>query len=83
MMNLSKIIDLEIPDLGDAEEIELVKWYVSKGESVKEGAELAEITTQKVVFTLESPCKGKVLEIYAQEGSKVQKGKVVAKLGIE
>ncbi|MCX7997989.1 MAG: hypothetical protein N3A69_03425 [Leptospiraceae bacterium] len=83
MKKLMSTLDLEIPDLGDAEEIELVKWYTSVGTKVEEGQELAEITTQKVVFTLESPCKGKILEICVQEGSKVQKGQVVAKLGLE
>lgn len=82
MKHLTSLIALEIPDLGDAEEIELVKWYVSEKDKVKEGQELAEITTQKVVFTLEAPTDGEVLEILVSEGSKVKKGQIVARLGI-
>lgn len=78
-----KIIDLEIPDLGDAEEIEFVKWYVKSGSQVQKGEELAEITTQKVAFTLEAPANGKILEICIQEGSKVKKGQVACRLSLE
>ncbi len=78
-----QVIDLEIPDLGDSEDIELVKWHVKLNSLVRKGDELAEITTQKVVFTLEAPANGKIIEICIEEGNKVKKGQIAGKLSLE
>ena len=66
-----------MPDIGDAEQIELVTWNVSEGDQVREGEELCELVTDKASFPLESPYKGKISKIEKKSGSVVKVGEVL------
>ncbi len=72
--NTNKQISLEVPDIGDASEIELVAWHVSLGDWVEEGDELCELVTEKAAFPLESPYNGRVKGIEKSAGDKVEVG---------
>ena len=76
-MSSKKILELKTPDLGDSEKIELVKWYVRKGESVQSGQEILELVTDKAAFPMESPYDGTLEEILIPEGSTVQRHQVL------
>lgn len=78
----SGLIPLNVPDIGDAEKIELVAWYVAEGESVNEGQELCELVTDKAAFPLESPRAGVVAEIKKTQGSTVAVGETLVTLRI-
>ena len=71
-------IPLNVPDIGDAESIELVQWNASAGESVREGQELCELVTDKAAFPLESPHDGVLVEIHVPEGASVHVGDTLA-----
>lgn len=73
-----KTIDLKIPDIGDADEIELLKWNYQAGQTFSEGDELCDLITDKAAFSLEAPQKGKIIKIIVPERSKVKVGDVVA-----
>lgn len=73
-------LELIVPDLGDAEKIELVKWYKSIGDPINEGDEILELVTDKAAFPMESPANGKLLEKSVLEGSIVQKGQVLGRM---
>lgn len=75
-----EIIDLITPDLGDADKIELVKWYVEPGQIVEEGQELLELVTDKAAFPMESPSNGKITEILRQSGELVKKNEILGKM---
>jgi pyruvate/2-oxoglutarate dehydrogenase complex dihydrolipoamide acyltransferase (E2) component len=77
---MKKYLDLQVPDLGDSENIELIKWYVKVGDLIEQGQEIGELTTDKVVFTMEAPGSGKITDILVQEGSKVQKGEKLGRI---
>lgn len=74
--------ELQVPDLGDTEKIELVKWYVKMGDSIEVGQEILELVTDKAAFPMESPRKGTVSEICYPEGTIVKKGDILGKLEI-
>jgi len=74
--------DLKTPDLGDSDKIELVKWYLKKGDSVSEGQEILELVTDKASFPVESPYEGKLTELFYPEGSQVKKGDILGRLSI-
>ena len=67
-------LPLSVPDIGDAEKIELVTWNVRTGEHVEPGQELCELVTDKAAFPLEAPRSGTVLEIKRAAGDLVAVG---------
>ena len=66
--------ELTIPDIGDADSIELVCWHKKAGDSFKEGEELCDLVTDKAAFCLEPPGDGKVIETFIEEESQVTVG---------
>ncbi|MDX1960502.1 MAG: lipoyl domain-containing protein [Leptospiraceae bacterium] len=79
-METKKYLDLRVPDLGDSDKIELVKWLVTIGEEVMEGQELLELVTDKANFPVESPFPGILTEVFVQAGSVVKKDDVLGRL---
>jgi pyruvate/2-oxoglutarate dehydrogenase complex dihydrolipoamide acyltransferase (E2) component len=82
-MDERKRIPLNIPDIGEAEKIEIVSWYVRPGERVNADQELCEIVTDKAAFPLESPEKGVIEKILAGSGATVRIGETVAVLTVD
>ena len=81
--NTQKNLDLVTPDLGDTDKIELLKWYVSTGDMVKEGQELVELVTDKASFPVEAPKNGKIIEIIKENCSIIKKGEVLARMEMD
>jgi len=73
-------IELKIPDIGDAKEIELVVWHAAEGDTVEEGEELCELVTDKAAFPLEAPFRGRLTAILKKKGEAVVVGETVARL---
>ncbi len=74
--------EFRMPSLGaDMEFGTLVVWHMKPGERVKRGAVIAEVETDKGVFSVESPVDGVVAELTVAEGSKVPVGTVLATFG--
>ncbi|MBL8022308.1 MAG: lipoyl domain-containing protein [Leptospirales bacterium] len=73
-------IPLSVPDIGDAEQIELAAWRIEPGAQVNADQELCELVTDKAAFPLESPHAGKIVSIEKPAGSHVKVGEVLAYL---
>ena len=56
----------------------LAVWHVAEGETVKQGAPLFDIETDKAAMEVEAPASGRLLHIMAIPGDKVPVGAVVA-----
>lgn len=63
------------------DEMLIVKWYKTAGETVKTGDLLFEIETDKAAMSVESYAEGILLEIKYREGDRVKTGEVVAYIG--
>jgi pyruvate/2-oxoglutarate dehydrogenase complex dihydrolipoamide acyltransferase (E2) component len=74
------ITPLIIPDVGDADQIELVSWNVTSGSHVKAGQELCELVTDKASFPLEAPFDGTIHSIKKNPGEEVHVGEIVAEI---
>ncbi|MDH5717072.1 MAG: lipoyl domain-containing protein [Spirochaetia bacterium] len=74
------ITDLVIPDVGDTDSIELVKWNKKAGESFEKGDELCDLVTDKASFSLEAPEKGILHEILIPEGNIVKVHQLAARV---
>ncbi len=78
-----KQIPLNVPDIGDAEKIELVNWTIEAGAAVEADQELCELVTDKAAFPLECPHTGVIIEIKKQAGDLVKVGETLAILEVE
>ncbi|WP_270181718.1 dihydrolipoamide acetyltransferase family protein [Alkalihalobacillus sp. CinArs1] len=70
--------EFKMPDIGEGiHEGEIVKWFVKKGDEVKEDDILAEVQNDKAVVEIPSPVDGTVKDVHAEEGATVVVGDVV------
>ena len=70
-----------IPDvaMGDAE-VDILKWFVKVGDSVKKGDALVEVESEKATVSVESECDGVVSKILSKEGDVTSIGQVIGEI---
>ena len=72
------VVEVKLPKWGlTMEEGSVSEWLVSVGETVEAGQVLANLETEKVTTTLESPVSGVVHSIEVPEGEDVPVGTVL------
>lgn len=77
-MSQESAVAIKLPELGEGvTEGELVKWLVSKGDSIQIDQPLAEVMTDKASMEVPSPIDGVVQSFSAQEGDTIQVGDVL------
>ncbi|KXS52742.1 MAG: pyruvate dehydrogenase E2 component (dihydrolipoamide acetyltransferase) [Marinobacter sp. T13-3] len=69
--------EIKVPDLGGADEVEIIEITVSEGDSVEEEDPILTIESDKASVELPSPAAGKIAKITAKVGDKVKEGDVV------
>lgn len=74
------IEEVRIPDLGGADEVEVIEISVSPGDSVEQEQSLIVVESDKATVELPSPAAGTVQEIKVKVGDKVTQGDLVALL---
>lgn len=75
--------EFKFPDVGEGiHEGTIVKWFVEKGDEIKEGESIIEVETDKVTTDIPSPRTGKVIEIMGEEGDILHVGNVFVVLDI-
>ncbi|MCB1304920.1 MAG: lipoyl domain-containing protein [Leptospiraceae bacterium] len=77
---MAREIPLMVPDIGDAEKIEIIAWIVEEGDRVEENQELCELVTDKAAFPLECPNNGTLRSILKKAGDSVKVGDTLALL---
>jgi len=75
-------LDVTLPDLGEetVEAVVLAIWHAKVGDEIAEGADLAEVTTDKAAFTLPAPATGRLIKRLANEGDEIAVGSVICVL---
>ena len=56
---------------------EISKWFVKKGDNVKENQPLVEVITEKVTVELPSPVNGKIIEVGPDSGEIIKVGETI------
>ncbi|WP_148864149.1 dihydrolipoyllysine-residue acetyltransferase [Marinobacter fonticola] len=69
--------EIKVPDLGGADEVEIIEITVSKGDTVEEEDSILTVESDKASVDLPSPAAGKITKITAKVGDKVKEGDVV------
>ena len=73
----SETIEVTVPDIGDAADVDVIEILVSAGDSVEAEDGLITLETDKATMDVPSPKAGKVVEVKVKEGDKVSEGSLV------
>ncbi|MEX0604848.1 MAG: dihydrolipoyllysine-residue acetyltransferase [Marinobacter sp.] len=75
--------EIKVPDLGGADEVEVIEITVGKGDSVAEEDPILTVESDKASVELPSPSAGKITKITVKVGDKVKEGDVVGMMEVE
>ncbi len=77
---MSELIEIKIPDLGGADEVEIVEVLIQSGEAVEQEQTLAVMESDKATMDLPASTAGTIQEVVIKVGDKVSQGSLVAML---
>ena len=78
-----KEIELKIPNLGEAEDTEIIEISVNKGDKLKKNDPIIVLESEKAAMEVPSDYDGIVKDIVVKEGDSVSEGTVFAVIEIE
>lgn len=77
---MSNTIEINIPDIGDFDEVEVIEVLISKGDSVQAEDSLITVESDKASMEIPSPSTGVISDVKIAVGDKVQQGSLIAML---
>ncbi|MBD3655943.1 dihydrolipoyllysine-residue acetyltransferase [Marinobacter sp.] len=69
--------EIKVPDLGGADEVEIIELLVSEGDTVAEEDPILTVESDKASVELPAPVAGKITRITVKVGDKVREGDVI------
>ncbi len=72
--------DIKVPDLGGAEEVEVIEVLVSEGDALEEEDPILTVESDKASVELPSPVAGKITQLSVKVGDRLKEGDVVGKI---
>ena len=79
----SKTIEVTVPDIGDATDVEIIEILVAEGDTVAAEDGLITLETDKATMDVPAPEGGKIASLKVKVGDKVSKGSLVLMLEVE
>ena len=80
---MANLIEVKIPNLGEAEDTEIIEISIKVGDSVSKNDPLIVLESEKAAMEVPSDYEGKVKEIKVKEGDSVSEGRVFATLEVD
>ncbi|MEM0911337.1 MAG: dihydrolipoyllysine-residue acetyltransferase [Pseudomonadota bacterium] len=77
-----KTIEVSVPDIGDAEGVDIIDVLVSPGDTVAEEDGLITLETDKATMDVPAPAAGEVVEVKVAVGDKVSEGSLILLLKV-
>lgn len=74
---MTKTIEVQVPNIGDAVDVDVIEISVSEGDFVKEGDSLITLESDKASMDVPAPQSGTVTELKLQVGDKVSEGGII------
>ncbi|HWL29020.1 MAG TPA: dihydrolipoyllysine-residue acetyltransferase [Burkholderiaceae bacterium] len=74
---MSKTLDIQVPDIGDFDEVEVIEVLVSEGDKVAAEQSLITVESDKASMEIPSPQAGTVKSVAVKVGDKVKQGSVI------
>ena len=78
-----KEIELKIPNLGEAEDTEIIEISVKKGDKLNKNDPIIVLESEKAAMEVPADVSGTIKDIYVKEGDSVKEGSVYALIEIE
>jgi dihydrolipoamide dehydrogenase len=79
---MSKIVNVEVPDIGDFTDVDVIEVLVNKGDIIAKEDALITLESDKASIEIPSPLAGTVNEVLVSENDKVSQGSLILKLEI-
>ena len=73
-------VQVLIPDIGEAKDVEVIEILVSQGETVEADASLVVLESDKASMEIPSPTKGTVAQVHVSVGDNVDEGDLLLEL---
>ncbi len=80
--NATQVIEVKVPDIGDAADVEIIEVLVAVGDSIDVDTGLITLETDKATMEVPAPSAGVVKELKVAVGDKVSEGSLVLMLEI-
>jgi dihydrolipoamide dehydrogenase len=78
--NMTKLIEVKVPDIGDFEDVEVIEVLVKPGDSVAKEQSLITLESDKATMEIPSPEAGVVQQVAVKLGDKVSEGSLILKM---
>ena len=79
----SETIEVTVPDIGDATDVEIIEILVAEGDTVAEEDGLITLETDKATMDVPAPKAGKIVSLKVKTGDKVSEGSLILELETE
>jgi dihydrolipoamide dehydrogenase len=79
---MSKIVNVEVPDIGDFTDVDIIEVLVSVGDTIAEEDALITLESDKATIEIPSPSAGTVTEVLVSVNDKVTQGDLILKLEV-
>ncbi len=79
---MSKIVNVEVPDIGDFADVDIIEVLVSAGDVIAKEDPLITLESDKASIEIPSPSAGTVKEVLVSVDNKVNKGDLILKLEV-
>lgn len=76
------VIEVTVPDIGDANDVDIIEVLVNEGDTVAEEDGLITLETDKATMDVPAPQSGKVVSLKVKVGDKVSEGSLVLTLEV-
>jgi len=80
---MTMIEQVFVPDVGEAEDVEVVELLVALGDQIAQDASIVVLESDKASMEIPSPCAGIVTKIVVGQGDKVTEGSLLVEIEIE
>ncbi len=79
---MSKIVNVEVPDIGDFTDVDIIEVLVSTGDIIAKEDPLLTLESDKASIEIPSPAAGTVKEVLVSVNDKVSQGQLILKLEV-
>jgi dihydrolipoamide dehydrogenase len=79
---MSKIVNVEVPDIGDFSNVDIIEVVVSAGDTIAKEDPLITLESDKASIEIPSPSAGTVKEVLLKVNDKVNQGDLILKLEV-
>jgi pyruvate dehydrogenase E2 component (dihydrolipoamide acetyltransferase) len=79
----TSVIEVTVPDIGDASDVEIIELLVKEGDTVAEEDGLITLETDKATMDVPAPRAGKIVSMKVKPGDKVSEGSLVLTLEVD